>query len=386
MTMTVIEHQGGHQLATYAARVEYEIPSTLDEYRQIIRDLKLSDRTTYRYIKAIERAVSPGCKACGERECDHDDNGRREWRTTANGQRAGGCDGFAPDAEELGINLYDPDAVRRYGLDLKPGPRAHFVSAVRPIYGRARARVRASGVLSLEERQDLIMKLDAITGRYEGALADLRKTLKKNNRKGSGGSRSKLWLKPEQIDRLREKINMDKRRGRRDAVLLGLMVTCGLRRDEAVNVTWRSVVTRPANTGNGDADFHELVVTGKGDKTRSIPINSDLWPLLQAWREETAGGDDDPIVRRIGRCNAIEGGITPGAAQNVVMKYGAAIGVPQLRPHDLRRTYGRLCVQEKHMKMIRISQFLGHASDATTRIYLGLDNNPDDTRTDFIRW
>jgi integrase len=54
----------------------------------------------------------------------------------------------------------------------------------------------------------------------------------------------------------------------------------------------------------------------------------------------------------------------------VVQGYAAAIGVPKLAPHDLRRTYAKLC-RAAGDDLEQIQLLLGHASIAPTERYLG---------------
>jgi integrase len=66
-----------------------------------------------------------------------------------------------------------------------------------------------------------------------------------------------------------------------------------------------------------------------------------------------------------------------------VSKAGAAIGKPDLAPHDLRRTYAQLGY-EAGVPITQISKLLGHANVATTQRYLNLDLDLSTTVSDFI--
>ena len=54
----------------------------------------------------------------------------------------------------------------------------------------------------------------------------------------------------------------------------------------------------------------------------------------------------------------------------LVRKSGAAIGHPELTPHDLCRTYAKLC-RKAGGDLEQIQLLLGHASIQTTERYLG---------------
>jgi integrase/recombinase XerD len=71
-----------------------------------------------------------------------------------------------------------------------------------------------------------------------------------------------------------------------------------------------------------------------------------------------------------------------GAFQ-IVRRCGALIGVPELDPHDLRRTYAQLGY-EAGVPITQIKELLGHASVATTQKYLDLSLDLETTASDFI--
>jgi len=55
---------------------------------------------------------------------------------------------------------------------------------------------------------------------------------------------------------------------------------------------------------------------------------------------------------------------------SLLKPYVAAIGVPQLAPHDLRRTTAKLC-RAVGGELEQIQMLLGHSSVQTTKRYLG---------------
>ena len=68
---------------------------------------------------------------------------------------------------------------------------------------------------------------------------------------------------------------------------------------------------------------------------------------------------------------------------HIVQKHGAAIGIPELAPHDLRRTYSQLGYAAG-VPITQISTLLEHSSIETTQRYLDLDLDPEVTASDFI--
>ena len=63
-------------------------------------------------------------------------------------------------------------------------------------------------------------------------------------------------------------------------------------------------------------------------------------------------------------------GLTEKAVWHVVREYAAKAGIGKLAPHDLRRTYARLC-HAAAGEAEQIQFLLGHVSIQTTERYLG---------------
>ena len=74
------------------------------------------------------------------------------------------------------------------------------------------------------------------------------------------------------------------------------------------------------------------------------------------------------VLRAVRRDGSINGSLSSSAVRDIVRRYGRAIGVPDLAPHDLRRTMARLS-RNGGAPMETIQKTLGHASLRTTEIY-----------------
>lgn len=196
-------------------------------------------------------------------------------------------------------------------------------------------------------------------------------------------TRQHYWLTSDEVSDLFEACNGDpsRLRGLRDAVALGFGVFCGLRVHEISKLAWSDLNLRSA----------QLFVVGKGGKAATLPTPHQLVDLLADWRREaTEGlgrfpGREDRILYRM---QSLGGTFASGkrelqmrwgtpygmsGVRDMVHLRGAAIGVPDLAPHDLRRTFAGI-LEEDGMTIRQISKMMRHGSVATTERYL--EDNP----------
>ena len=158
---------------------------------------------------------------------------------------------------------------------------------------------------------------------------------------------------------------------------LGLLVGAGLRRAEAVAVTFGDVKLQPI----GEKMRTVIAVKGKGAKNRTVPISDKLANLIDAWGSEI--GHQGRVLRSLGRDRIPGDSLSPVGLFNIVRGYGGELGKDDLAPHDLRRTYAQIGY-ESGVPITQISTLLGHASVATTQRYLNLDLDLDVTVSDFV--
>ena len=75
--------------------------------------------------------------------------------------------------------------------------------------------------------------------------------------------------------------------------------------------------------------------------------------------------------------------LTEKSVWSVVRKYALGAGLPNVAPHDLRRSYARLARQGgAPLEQIQLS--LGHASIQTTEVYLGSKQNLKKASCDYL--
>ena len=124
--------------------------------------------------------------------------------------------------------------------------------------------------------------------------------------------------------------------GKRDRAILGIMLSCGLRRRELAELTVHHLERR---------ENHWAIVDmiGKGGHIRTVPVPDWVKQAVDEWMA-AAGIIDGRLFRCVARTGKVWGsGITEKAVWHVVKKYATSLGVPKLAPHDLRRSCARFC-------------------------------------------
>jgi len=186
------------------------------------------------------------------------------------------------------------------------------------------------------------------------------------------GQRLGKWLTEGEAGKLLSVPDAHTRLGIRDRAILALLVACGLRRDELVRLEVRHLQVR-------DERWVLLDLQGKGRRVRTVPVPLWVKRLLDRWLEES-GIRDGPLFRTLrkgGRLDAEAKPVSEDLIYTLVRRAGAAMGHPELTPHDLRRTCAKLC-RKSGGDLEQIQLLLGHASIQTTERYLG-------TRQDLVQ-
>jgi integrase/recombinase XerC len=120
-------------------------------------------------------------------------------------------------------------------------------------------------------------------------------------------------------------------------------------------------------------DFNDgsVRVTGKGNKTRIVPLGSHAIAALQLWLQARATlvKDDEPalFVNRNG------GRIGARSVQLRMKEWGVKQGIASnVHPHLLRHSFASHVLQSSG-DLRAVQEMLGHASISTTQVYTHLD-------------
>lgn len=262
-----------------------------------------------------------------------------------------------------GVNPADHRALQEYADTLKSSRKQFLKSALRLMVQGIEQDVKANATpQNLKKTQAALLRLDAMKSAV---------TVEPTK-----GTKAHTWLSQKQVVHITSLCG-DDLEGKRDWIVLGLLLGAGLRRDELVNLTFENVKQQPTKGGKMRT---VIEVTGKGNKSRVIPIQDKLAARLAEWREVVGGGC---IARSLGRKHELGGSMSAVAVFHLVNRYGKQIGMDELAPHDLRRTFAQLGY-EAGVPITQISTLLGHSSVATTQRYLNLSLDLESTASDFI--
>ena len=167
-------------------------------------------------------------------------------------------------------------------------------------------------------------------------------------------------LSPDEAVRL-VSIDDDSDMGVRDHAIFELAYSSGLRISELAGL----------DVGALDAGTGEVRVTGKGSKTRIVPVGEHALKALAAWggiRARLARpGENALFVGRSGRR------VSPRDLQRRIKRWAAAAGIDSnVHPHMLRHSFASHVLQSSG-DLRAVQEMLGHASIASTQVYTHLD-------------
>ena len=177
------------------------------------------------------------------------------------------------------------------------------------------------------------------------------------------GIRLGNWLTVDEARTLWQLPNTSTLKGIRDRAILAVLLGCGLRRSELIELNFDHLQRR---------EDHWAIVdlVGKAGHVRTVPMPDwvkrtiDDWLIAAAIRQ-------GKLFRCVCRNGAVWGSeVTEKVVWHVVKEYANRLGVSKLAPHDLRRSCARLC-HSAGGELEQIQFLLGHVSVQTTEKYLG---------------
>ena len=153
----------------------------------------------------------------------------------------------------------------------------------------------------------------------------------------------------------------DTHEGIRDRAIFELLYSSGLRVSEVTNL----------DLGAVDLSAREVRVTGKGNKTRIVPVGEPAIKALTRWldcRREAKGADAAAIF--LGKHGKR---LSPRLVQSHIKTWATKQGLSiDPHPHMLRHSFASHVLQSSG-DLRAVQEMLGHASIASTQVYTHLD-------------
>jgi integrase/recombinase XerC len=149
--------------------------------------------------------------------------------------------------------------------------------------------------------------------------------------------------------------------GLRDRALFELAYSCGLRVSELTGL----------DVGAVDAATGEVRVTGKGSKTRIVPVGRPALAAIATWlpvRGRLAKPGEAALF--VGRTGTR---LSPREVQRRIKRWAALAGLAvDVHPHMLRHSFASHVLQSSG-DLRAVQEMLGHASISSTQVYTHLD-------------
>lgn len=170
-------------------------------------------------------------------------------------------------------------------------------------------------------------------------------------------------LNAEVVNQLLSSIDPTQRLGRRDLAILELFYSSGLRLSEICQARLETI----------DLDDNFMRVTGKGNKTRLVPIGGRAKDALQSY----LSGERPDLVKPKTSSDiflSVRGGpLSPDRVRQIVKERAKRAGIDQnIYPHLLRHCFATHLL-ENGADLRVIQELLGHADISTTQIYTHVD-------------
>jgi site-specific recombinase XerD len=187
---------------------------------------------------------------------------------------------------------------------------------------------------------------------------------------GKSEDRVPKVLNAQQIKKLFEVQNLDKKSGIRDKAIIETLYSTGLRVSELVAL----------NRDEINLDTGEFTVVGKGRKARTVYLSPEAIKWLKRYLSARADPFVPLFIRYSGKKmqeNDFDGEslrISPRSVQRLIKKYVKRAGISvDATPHTLRHTYATGLLSEG-ADLREVQELLGHSNVSTTQIYTHVTN------------
>lgn len=164
------------------------------------------------------------------------------------------------------------------------------------------------------------------------------------------------FLNNSEIEMLFSKPDVSTPSGLLDRAVLELMYACGLRVSEVVDLQIHDI----------DIDGGILTATGKGSKTRKIPVGASAAEWVKSWLAARRKIENIEIPNLFVSDRGAP--LTRQQIYTMISGYAEKCGLEGVSPHTLRHTFATHLIQNR-ADIRSVQQMLGHADISTTQIY-----------------
>lgn len=172
-------------------------------------------------------------------------------------------------------------------------------------------------------------------------------------------------LTVDEIDAMVDAIDLSQPMGRRNRAIIEILYGCGLRVSELVNLEISRIY----------ASEGFLLVTGKGNKERIVPMSETSLREIVLWMDDRARLDIKRGEENILFLNRRGSRLTRSMIFHIVRQLAELAGIRKtISPHTLRHSFATHLL-EGGANLRAIQQMLGHEDITTTEIYLHIDNS-----------
>ena len=207
-------------------------------------------------------------------------------------------------------------------------------------------------------------------GTMDVSLAAYRQDMMKVPLKKSEQSKPVKFLSEDALRILLQQLNPSKPKELRNLFYMVLMYDSGCRNQEVLDLRL------------GDVHVSEkspyIVVTGKGNKTRVVPIMAKTVQYFEKYKQSFHGDKKSDDYLFYTRSKGLRQQMSPDNVARFMQRYGslainAGADIPgKLHPHMLRHTRA-MHLYRNGMPLVLLSEWLGHASLETTMVYAYAD-------------
>lgn len=286
-------------------------------------------------------------------------------------------------------------------LDFLTNPPAHWVCALptarsdadwRPLRHALSARSAARALAAVNSLYSFLVAANYLVAnpfaylqpdRTSTCQVDVKRSFTNRDLRG-------IW---DTVDTLSEGVKK-----RRLVAVLHLLLGSGLRREELVSLHWGRV--KPLRIDGDDSAHFGLTVIGKGMRERLVPLRpqalvalrahgADRQALVDAGVVQDIPEEDIPLIGTLqashwNHGHATDGALSPSGLHTLLKQFFEVVAVQcggiagtsdfsKVSAHWMRHTFAHHALSASQNDLPVVQQLLGHASIATTGIYVKAD-------------